>query len=160
MLYTRGVLCIIGVATVFAFRPTYIVITALIKNDGLAILFDVVGMGVLLSTLHDSRLEIKSGILIGVLFGLAIVTKINAVILLFSVPVADVFSTDQPLSSRIMWIVACLVPVMMIAGPWILLNMYRYGNPSGGFHVLFDPDPPKIDLKFIRWAIVEFLLSF
>ncbi|MEN6478221.1 MAG: glycosyltransferase family 39 protein [Anaerolineales bacterium] len=126
----------LGAAALAAGNPMYVAITASANNDALVVV--VLGLVALrLSAPPRRRWTPRASVLLGVLLGLCVLTKLQAYValplaaaaLLWDVLVAHELSWRQALRSGA-WVV---MAAAIVAGPWLVRNMLVYGwrDPLG-----------------------------
>jgi hypothetical protein len=140
-----------------AFIPMFIFISASVNNDNLVILLSSITLLMLVRMIQRGASR-RFLVLLGVVVGLACLTKLNALGLvamaglavllrIFFAPRRDFSSGakagdagtlgaagDGLWSKLIRWFVDCVifcVPVVLIAGWWYLRNWQLYGDPTG-----------------------------
>ena len=148
-------------AALWALWPSIIQVHAGVGNDALAICFGVIGTGMLFHVIRGSARP-GTGPTVGLLFGLATLCKANAAILVPGIVFAAFLRRDRMLTWRdhCRWSFRAVLPAVLIVLPWVLLNLYRYGNPAGAFYMLFPPMQIPLTVSFVGWALLEFVLSF
>jgi hypothetical protein len=114
-------------AVLVAFNPQFVFTSALVSNDGL-----LAALGaMLLWACLDRQLNIVRCVLLGLLFGLALLTKQSA--LLFGpLLVWAAWRNSEGQLGR--WFAFCLVwgaTALLVAGWWYLRNWQLYGDPFG-----------------------------
>jgi len=114
------------VLSVVCLLPTYIFLSSVINNDNLMITFG----GAILFTL-TREISYRNSLLTGVLLGLALLTKTNAVISLFFAGIVFLIHLHRKdLSFSLVsrhCILIFLIPILMFA-PWGIRNIVLYNN--------------------------------
>ena len=149
-------------AAFVAFVPQHLAMLAAVNNDGLSEL--LVGLS-LLATLHYLQGRTKASWVLGVLVGIALVTKMNAAFLAGLIPLMILLhwwthrvevSTVQMLRSLFLF----LLPVLLIAGIWWVRNLSVYGSPDFfglGRHDLVVADQPRTAEQIAAVGFGEYL---
>jgi hypothetical protein len=114
-------------AALVAFNPQFLFTSALVSNDGL-----LAALGaILLWACLDRQLTLPRCLLLGLLFGLALLTKQSA--LLFG-PLLVWAAWRNSEGNLRRWFVFCLVwgaTALLVAGWWYIRNWQLYGDPLG-----------------------------
>jgi hypothetical protein len=119
---------------VAALWPNNLQIFSVVSNDGLVYLLS---LGLILVVLNCIRAESpswKQGLLLGTIFALALLTKMT--ILLTAAALFLVLVFDSILDRHRGWaylkmLPAVLLPVFLLAGPFIISRIIWYGDPTG-----------------------------
>jgi hypothetical protein len=114
-------------AALVAFNPQFLFTSALVSNDGL-----LAALGaILLWACLDRQLTLSRCLLLGLLFGLALLTKQSA--LLFG-PLLVWAAWRNSEGNLRRWFVFCLTwgaTALLVAGWWYIRNWQLYGDPLG-----------------------------
>ncbi len=117
-----------------ALWPNNLQVFSVVSNDSLAYLFNLIVILVLLHTLKADTPSWKHGLIIGISLALAILSKMTILITLaafFPVLVFD-FIVDRRRGKRYLRILpAVLLPLLLLAGPFIISRTIWYGSPTG-----------------------------
>ncbi|MEM8534520.1 MAG: glycosyltransferase family 39 protein, partial [Chloroflexota bacterium] len=115
-------------AVLVAFNPQFIFTSALVTNDGLLITLSAVLLWLIVrEAWPDSRNHIIAyTALIGVVLGLAMLTKQSA-LLLVPVVLLSVWVRTRGLQ----WAILSAAVMLLVAGWWYLRNWQLYGDPFG-----------------------------
>lgn len=122
---TDPFICLFVVSMV-CLLPTYTFLSASINNDNLVI---TIGGAVL--WLLSSEFSFRKGLIIGMLLGLALLTKLTAVV--YIVAIAGIFAfqvvrKSWVLSTAILHVLLIVVIAGIIFSPWALRNVNVYGD--------------------------------
>ncbi len=120
-------------AALVAFNPMFLFIAASVNNDNLIVPLATLVLWLLVRTLRESWSGDRRVILLGVLAGLATLTKLSGLALL---PLIAGVLTFVALRRRawgtlVRWGAILAVLVAAIAGWWYLRNWRLYGDPTG-----------------------------
>ena len=129
-----------------AFLPMFLFIAASVDNDNLVIVLASLGLLLLVRLVLQGSTRPRL-LLLGVVLGLACLSKLSALALLPVAAAAFLYNRiAEPLemaqeagkrrAGRVLkgWLVDCLsvfLPVLLIAGWWYLRNWHLYGDPTG-----------------------------
>ncbi len=122
--------------SVVAFHPHLAQVNGMISNDNLLIVFATSTLALLVWMERTGWSRWRAAGL-GVILGLALLTKVNGMFLALPVGVAVLSNLRQ----RWRYAVLILMLVALIAGWWYLRNWVEYGDPTGG-SVLFTLTQP------------------
>jgi 4-amino-4-deoxy-L-arabinose transferase-like glycosyltransferase len=127
----RPALALAGAALV-AFNPQFLYLSGAVGNDVAAAL---AAMAVLLASVHlaSAGYSVSRAAGMGVLFGLALLTKFNLVVLLAIMELALLFTAIRSRDWRpVVHGNLVLLPIAaLISGWWFLRNQLLYGEPTG-----------------------------
>lgn len=116
-----------------ALLPMNVALSGAVSNDPLLICLCTWALAMLFHAMHDGW-TVKRAVILGLLAGLAILTKSTGVALLPAILLGAVISRkptgDEAVTPTkpIHW-VAALVPLLLLVVPWWLRNMSLYGDP-------------------------------
>lgn len=116
-----------------ALLPMNVALSGAVSNDPLLICLCTWTLAMLFHAMHDGW-TVKRAIVLGVLAGLAILTKSTGVALLPAICLGAVISRkptgEEPVTSAkaVHW-VAALVPLLLLVAPWWIRNASLYGDP-------------------------------
>ncbi|MBN1429340.1 MAG: glycosyltransferase family 39 protein [Anaerolineae bacterium] len=118
-----------------ALWPQFAYMSGVVTNDSLLFLLTTVSLWLLLRQLRDGP-SWRGAIVLGVVLGAALLTKISAIFLAF--PVGLAFALD-----RRAWrfVLPVLGIVVLMCGWWFVRNTQLYGDPTGA-RALFDLTQP------------------
>jgi hypothetical protein len=124
-------------ATLTAFNPMFLFISASVNNDNLAAPLAAAAMLVLLSALQRGQ-RAGDGLWLGVLLGLGALTKLSVLALLPIAAVALTWDAWRRRAWRAWLFNAVLIAACMalIAGWWYWRNWTLYGEPTGASRML------------------------
>ena len=153
----------LATAGMVAFTPMFAYVSGTANNDNLAIALATVTVWLLLRL---QRLPSTPGrwAAVGVLMGLACLTKLNGLTLL---PLAGLtllwVSWRRREGKRLLWNgFCCLVPVLAISGWWYVRNLRLYGDPLGlnAFVAIAGPRRAGFDLASLATEWPSFAMSY
>ena len=134
LLFPRRPFLPLAAAAIVGFNPQFIYLAAAINNDIIAALS---GTAILFATVKfltsESRLGWRWGIIFGLLFGLALMSKLN--LAAFALPIAT--ATTWRAWRRGQWrgwlemVALAAILTAATAGWWFLRNYQLYGDPTG-----------------------------
>jgi hypothetical protein len=110
---------------VVAFTPQFLYLSGTINIDNLLYLLTTLTLLLLLRQLRDGPSR-RGAVLLGLVLGAALLTKVNAVFLVF--PVGLTFLMDRRSWRSVPLILAIS---LVIAGWWYVRNVILYGDPTG-----------------------------
>ncbi|MCP4362979.1 MAG: phospholipid carrier-dependent glycosyltransferase, partial [Chloroflexi bacterium] len=147
----------LGTAAFVAFNPMFVFMSGAINNDVIAALG---GTAVLLACIvlvkEPDGLSRKWGVALGLLYGLALMSKFNLAPLGLLIGLAVTFTAWQKKQWRL-WLEVALLSlgtVAMIAGWWFVRNQMLYGEPTG-FQRLTELWGKRNPAESVRLAIYE-----
>lgn len=122
-------------AAVVAFNPMVLFINASVNNDNLLMLWSALALWLMVNDVQSAQagLRGRQTLLLGVVLGVASLTKVSGALLLPVAALAVTFSAWRARSLRI-WVLRgaiLLALVVLIAGWWYGRNLYLYGEPTG-----------------------------
>lgn len=126
----------LGSAALNAFIPAYLFISGVANNDNLATMLSSLTL-ILMVRLIKERETLRSSLLLGLLLGLGVLTKMSLLAFIPTVLVAIVLLARRwGLRQGAKISAAIFTPFLLIAGPWFLRNQALYGEPLGWTQVL------------------------
>jgi 4-amino-4-deoxy-L-arabinose transferase-like glycosyltransferase len=150
----------LAAAAFVALLPMNLALSGAVSNDPL--LFALCTWTLAVASLASNQgWTLKRGIIVGVLIGLACLTKTTAVALIPAVLIGAYYSKPKP-SAKVVWAAAAIVLVM--AAPWWLRNQSLYGDPFAmkAFNAAFVNSPTRASLHWDwgRYLSMEFDLTW
>ncbi|MEM7118490.1 MAG: hypothetical protein AAF614_39070 [Chloroflexota bacterium] len=124
----------LGGAAFIAFNPMFLFMTGAINNDVIAALAGAsVTLGCVKLLRDKNGLSPRWGIILGTLFGLALMSKFNLAAIALSIETAVSIVAYRKKQWRNWWIVNILISVftLLVAGWWFVRNQFLYGEPTG-----------------------------
>lgn len=116
-----------------AFNPMFLFIAASVDNDALAVLLTTTVIVLLAKMISDGRPSPRRELVIGVVVGLALLTKLSAGTV--ALPAAAVFLwlawRRHSWRNALRAMVLLGLPLLLIDGWWIARNWALYGDPTG-----------------------------
>jgi 4-amino-4-deoxy-L-arabinose transferase-like glycosyltransferase len=144
-------------AALVAFNPMFLFISASVNNDNLIVPLATLVLFLLLRTLREERLSTGRLLLLGVLLGLAALTKLSGLglLLLTAVVLTIVAARQNAWRAWLKWAGILGALVVLIAGWWYLRNWRLYGDPTG-LNVMLDiagrrPGGPSLQRLFAEF---------
>lgn len=126
----------LGSAALNAFIPQFLFISGVANNDNLATMLSSLIL-ILMVRLIKGKGSLRSSLLLGLLLGLGVLTKISLLAFVPTVVVVIVLLTHRLGSRRGTKIFgAVFIPFFLISGPWFVRNQALYGDPFGWARVL------------------------
>jgi hypothetical protein len=128
------------VASVVAFIPQFLFVTASVSNDNAMTFLGSLALYMLLRLLREETSGVVSGLtsmrrwaVLGIVEGLALLSKLSALALLVLTAIAILLVAWHRRSPRTAWRagLAVAVPAIAIAGWWYARNVVLYGEPTG-----------------------------
>ncbi len=110
--------------------PLLIIVGASIQNDYLCFILIAVSLVVGMRLLAAAESSVLRHVGLGVLIGLAVLTKVVALALLPALGLAYL-AHGAPLRRRAQWAVAAVGGVIATSGWWFLRNLWLYGDLTG-----------------------------
>ena len=119
-------------AALVAFNPMFLFISGSVNNDNLVVMLCTLALW-LIVRLDQGGLTARRCIVLGTVIGLAVLTKANALALIGLAGLALAMSCWRGRRWRrfVVCGVAIIVPVLVIAGWWVVRNWSLYGDPLG-----------------------------
>ena len=124
----------LGGAAIIAFNPMFLYMSASVNNDVIAALS---GAAVTLASVRllrdDQGLRLRWGVILGVLYGLALLSKFNLAAIAVTIELAVTWVAWRKKQWR-RWIQVNLLIVLftfLLAGWWFVRNQMLYGEPTG-----------------------------
>ena len=136
------------VVSMVSFLPTYAYLSSVINNDNLLITLG----GVILYLLSRKR-SISNSVVLGVVLGLALLTKLTAVVFLLTIVAMLFFQwirRSLSFSSAGFHLVLILVLASAVASPWYVRNVIVYGDITA----------EKIANIRVHWPSTSYALQF
>ncbi len=124
----------LGGAAFVAFNPMFVYMAGAINNDVIAALS---GSAVTLACVHllrdEKGLSRRWGVILGVLFGLALMSKFNLAAIAALIETAVIYVAWRKKQWRLWLEVNLLIAgwTLLIAGWWFVRNQLLYGEPTG-----------------------------
>ncbi|MDX1416501.1 MAG: glycosyltransferase family 39 protein [Candidatus Promineifilaceae bacterium] len=124
----------VGGAAIVAFNPMFLFMSGAINNDVIAAL---AGASITLASARlvrdEQGLRASWGVILGVLFGLALLSKFNLAAIIVTIELAILWVALRKNQWR-QWVIVNLLLIvfaLLIAGWWFLRNQMLYGEPTG-----------------------------
>ena len=129
-------------AAIAALLPMNVALSGAISNDPLLFALCTWTLAICARCVRDGWTR-KRALAVGILVGLAILTKATALILFPVVGVAFLLKRPKPIKAAI-----CVASALLLAIPWWIRNQQIYGDPLGlkAFQELFAAAPKAGDL--------------
>lgn len=124
----------VGAAAFVAFNPMFVYMAGSINNDVIAALS---GTAVLLACVRlvqsDTGLSRRWGVGLGILFGLALLSKFNLAAVALLIETAVTWTAWRKKQWRLWWEANLLIATftLLLAGWWFVRNQILYGEPTG-----------------------------
>jgi hypothetical protein len=124
----------VGAAAFVAFNPMFVYMAGSINNDVIAALS---GTAVLVASVQlvqtDTGLSRRWGIWLGVLFGVALMSKFNLAAVALLIETAVTWTAWRKKQWRLWWEANLLIAAftLLLAGWWFVRNQILYGEPTG-----------------------------
>ena len=147
-IFTMGMVCLL---------PTYTFLSSSINNDNLLITLS--GLIFLLTVRNQS---FRNSLLIGVLCGVALLTKATALIVLLGVVawlITRWIRGFQSLSATVFHLLLICIPALLIWAPWAFRNFNLYGDVIGHSAAGIPVKWPSVFHAF-RYTLVDVKASF
>ncbi|MDX1931235.1 MAG: glycosyltransferase family 39 protein [Capsulimonadales bacterium] len=123
----------LGAAAFVAFLPTQAQLSGAINNDGLTTLISVAILWRLGLLVRGTATDLRSSLLVGVLFGLGLYTKLTVIQLIPAMAVACLLAPTGDLSRKVrqgaVFLAVAIGVGILIAAPWLIRNTLLYGDP-------------------------------
>ena len=126
----------VGGAALVAFNPQFLYLSGAVNNDVPAALWGAAVLLVCVQLVRDGP-SVRTDVLMGVLFGLALLTKFNLLALLLPIELAYVLAAWHARERGSTWRaflrgnLCVLALAALISGWWFLRNWRLYGDPTG-----------------------------
>lgn len=119
-------------AALVAFNPQFLFISSVINNDNLLILAATATWSQMIRALETPE-KWRHWVILGLLSSIAILAKINGIVVLGMTGLVLVYCSISRRSFRMFLcgILAIGLPVTLISGWWFLRNQFLYGDPIG-----------------------------
>ena len=119
-------------AALVAFNPMFLFISGSVNNDNLVVTLCTLALWLTLR-LDENGLTVRRCVVLGVVSGLAVLTKANAIALIGLAGLALVAACwhERSWQRFTRCGIAIIVPVLVIAGWWLVRNWSLYGDPLG-----------------------------
>ncbi|MDM8531566.1 glycosyltransferase family 39 protein [Anaerolineales bacterium HSG25] len=117
----------IGTALFIAFLPRFVISSAVINDDNLVFALSALILLLELLLLQGSR-HVRWFVLLGILFGLALITKYFSLILIPELVLTLWFISRAGNVTIKRHILPFLVAIFLTAGPWFMLIIYRFNQ--------------------------------
>jgi len=122
----------LGAAALVAFNPQFLFINSIVNNDSAVITFSSLALVIMAQIVVDGYTR-RRALWLGVWLGLALLSKMSA--LMLALPVLCVMliiarreQTWRAVGRLLFWL---SIPVIFIAGWWLIRNQILYGDPLG-----------------------------
>lgn len=124
-------IALLAAATV-AFNPMFLFISASVNNDNLVVMLSAVALWLMLR-LEDGPLSLRRAALLGLVIGLAILSKVSAVGLIPLAGLALLVISWRRRTWRMFFACGAVVVgvAALVCGWWLLRNQQLYGDPLG-----------------------------
>jgi 4-amino-4-deoxy-L-arabinose transferase-like glycosyltransferase len=124
----------VGGAAIVAFNPMFLYMSGAINNDVIAALSGAAITWAAVRLLRDDLgLRLRWGVLLGLLFGLALLSKFNLIAMILPIEIAVTWVAWQKKQWR-QWLQVNLLLglfALLLAGWWFARNQILYGEPTG-----------------------------
>ena len=123
----------LAAAALVAFNPMFIFISGSVNNDNLIVPLATLILWLVVRTLRQGWLSNGRAVLLGLLLGLAALTKLSGLALLplTAAVLVVVAARRRAWGALFRWGALIAVPVIAVAGWWYLRNWQLYGDPTG-----------------------------
>lgn len=126
----------LGSAALNAFIPQFLFISGVANNDNLATMLSSLIL-ILMVRLIKGKGSLRSSLLLGLLLGLGVLTKISLLAFMPTALVVILLSARRlGLRQGAKRSGAVFIPFLLISGPWFLRNQTLYGDPLGWAQVI------------------------
>ena len=135
-------------------HPEFVFITAAIHNEPLNIFLLAVGVWGGLRLIRDGA-SLKLAVLMGVVGGAIIITKMTGLIFLLLVPIAMLIAALRGHSAQKLWLFGAVVVLLtvLLGGWWYVFNWRTYGDPfQRGMYRDFYHDVQRA-ITFKQWFL-------
>ncbi len=133
-IWPKRSLLAVGGAAIIAFNPMFLFMSAAINNDVIAAL---AGASITLAAVRllrdEQGLRRRWGIIFGLLFGLALLSKFNLIAIIITIELALTWVAWRK-KQWAAWLQANLLLLfftLLVAGWWFVRNQMLYGEPTG-----------------------------
>lgn len=123
-----------GATAFVAFNPMFLYMSGAINNDVIAAFSGAAVLFACLRLLRDPRgLSLRWGLIMGALYGLALMSKFNMAVVAALIAVAMTTVARRKKQWRLWWQAALLAALAaaLMAGWWFARNQILYGEPTG-----------------------------
>lgn len=114
-----------------ALSPLLLAVGGSVQNDYLAIVLSAAALLYGARMLRDAEARLVRHLLLGLLIGLAILTKLVAISVLAALLVAYAAHRGAALRARLAWAAAAIGGVALSSGWWFVRNLVVYGDLTG-----------------------------
>ncbi len=124
----------LGGAAFVAFNPMFVYMSGAVNNDIIAAFSGAAVTLASVRLLRDEKgLSRRWGLILGALFGMALMSKFNLAAIALSIEAAVTWTAWRRKQWRLWWTVNILITAMTLltAGWWFARNMILYGEPTG-----------------------------
>jgi len=120
-------------AALVAFNPMFLFISGSVNNDNLIVPLATLILWLVVRTLRQGWLSNGRALLLGLLLGLAALTKLSGLALLplTAAVLVIVAARRRAWGALFRWGALIALPVIAVAGWWYLRNWQLYGEPTG-----------------------------
>jgi 4-amino-4-deoxy-L-arabinose transferase-like glycosyltransferase len=147
----------LGGAAFVAFNPMFLYMSGAINNDVIAALSGAAVLYGCVRLLRDpAGLSWRWGVVLGTLYGLALMSKFNMAAVLLLIGVAVTWTARQKKQWREWWQVNIVIVVTagLLVGWWFVRNQLLYGEPTG-FQILTELWGARDPVESLPVAISE-----
>ena len=154
----------LAAAALVAFNPMFLFISGSVNNDNLIVPLATLILWLVVRTLRQGWLSNGRALLLGLLLGLAALTKLSGLALLplTAAVLVIVAARRRAWGALFRWGALIAVPVIAVAGWWYLRNWQLYGDPTG-LNAMLDVAgrrPERFTLQRLRGEFQGFRLSY
>ncbi len=123
----------LAASALVAFNPMFLFISGSVNNDNLIVPLATLILCLVVRTLRQGWLGNGRALLLGLLLGLAALTKLSGLALLplTAAVLVVVAARRRAWGALFRWGALIAVPVLVVAGWWYLRNWQLYGDPTG-----------------------------
>ena len=123
----------LAAAALVAFNPMFLFISGSVNNDNLIVPLATLILWLVVRTLRQGWLSNGRAVVLGLLLGLAALTKLSGLALLplTAAVLVVVAARRRAWGALFRWGALIAVPVIAVAGWWYLRNWQLYGDPTG-----------------------------
>ena len=145
----------LGAAAINAFTPMFLFISGAVNNDNLVTILASIALWLLIP-LVETLISVKRSVLIGIVIGLATLTKVNALGLLPLVVLVVAISSYRQRSGKLFVSRAAIIlaTVALIAGWRFVRNWQLYGDPTA-LQMFLNTLAPRHPQPTLRQFMVE-----